>query len=59
LTVAGIFFFLIAIVLGVHGAQLAGLKSRSKIATIVARYDSEINDLKAKLEARTRREASR
>jgi hypothetical protein len=58
LTIAGLFFFLIAIVLGVHGAQLAGLKSRSQIATIVARYDSEINDLKAKLEARTRREAS-
>jgi hypothetical protein len=50
--VAGIFVFLIVIVLGVHGAQLAGLNARSKIAAILARYDADIYDLKTKLEAR-------
>jgi uncharacterized small protein (DUF1192 family) len=52
---AALAIFLIAIVLGACGAQLAGLNTRSKVSERVGQLDSEIADLKAKLDWRTRK----
>ncbi len=57
LSVVALFIFAIAIVLGVWGMQLAGFDTRSKLSAKLATLDSEINDLKAKLDLRTRKTA--
>lgn len=54
-SVVAVFIFVMAITLAVYGLQLAGLNTRSKISEKVATLDSEINDLKTKLDLRQRK----
>jgi hypothetical protein len=48
----GLLFYLIAIGAGFQGVKIAGLDSKEKISQMVAKLNSEIANLKAKLQAK-------
>ncbi len=53
--ILALLIFLLAIVLGVVAMQTAGLDTPAKISAKLSKLDSEIDDLKSKLDSRIRR----
>lgn len=53
LTLFSVFCYLLAVIIGIYAFSISGLDTRAKVTALVEKLDSELADLKTKLDLRT------